>query len=728
MIRHTLQALFIFITTLFSLLSSGLASANYVGSEQCKGCHSEQYTQWQQSHHFLAMNPATKEYVLGDFNNAHFEYAGITHRFFKQGQEYLVETDNAAGKKEVFKITYVFGFTPLQQYLIKFNDGRFQTLSISWDARSLSEGGQRWFHLYPDEKITHDNPLHWTGYFQNWNSRCASCHSTNLRKNYDQDTNTYATTFSEMNVGCEACHGEADKHISWAKKPSLSSPKILPLSDGGEWRMEKGQHIAKRIDNKRPRQQTETCAACHSLRGELSDQPSTGKPFHDNYQLRLLEEPHYYPDGQINEEVYVYGSFLQSKMSQAGVVCSDCHNPHSTKLKGEGNTVCLQCHDSSQFSPSSHHQHKENTPGSFCVDCHMPEKTYMGVDPRRDHSFSLPNPINSKKHNTPNACASCHKNTETLAEDYMRLFGAPTSNQYLELLTAARLGTPKVLNHIVAYIQDKNNAPIKRATMLTELSNFPSQLAFKTSMQMLQSQHALIRRAAIGSLSYVPPEKRNGYVSLLKDPDKSVRMQLAPFLAPMPTERLPDVIHDMYADLVQEYFITHQNTADMPSAQLNLANFYLTMGAGKETEKALDQALILSPGFIPALLNKADLYRSFGQEKQSEQFIRQAIQLAPDSAAAFHALGLLQVRQNKTELALLKFKRSIELAPNNSRYRYIYAVSLQNQNNTKEAIQQLALGLKYQPYNTDMLQFIVNLLKSQGRILEAENYSSRLSL
>ena len=88
----------------------------------------------------------------------------------------------------------------------------------------------------------------------------------------------------------------------------------------------------------------ETCAQCHSRRSQIADGYEAGKPFLDYYRPALLSRPLYHADGQQRDEVYIWGSFLQSKMYARGVTCSDCHNPHSGKLRAEGNAVCATCH------------------------------------------------------------------------------------------------------------------------------------------------------------------------------------------------------------------------------------------------------------------------------------------------------------------------------------------------------------------------------------------------
>ena len=162
------------------------------------------------------MQEATQATVLGDFADASFTQYGVTSKFFRKDGRFFVRTDGADGALADFEVKYTFGVHPLQQYLIGFPDGRMQALSIAWDARPREQGGRRWFHLYPDERIDHHDPLHWTRLSQNWNFACAECHSTNLRRNYDAQGDRFATTWSDLSVGCESCHGPGSDHVTWA--------------------------------------------------------------------------------------------------------------------------------------------------------------------------------------------------------------------------------------------------------------------------------------------------------------------------------------------------------------------------------------------------------------------------------------------------------------------------------------------------------------------------------
>ena len=200
--------------------STPVAEGSFVGSAACAGCHQQQAKLWQGSQHQLAMAHATDKSVLGDFSDTTFDYFGVTSRFFRKDGKYLVETDGSDGKLATFEIKYTFGVDPLQQYLVEFADGRVQALPIAWDTRPKDQGGQRWFHLYPKEAIGHDDVLHWTKLNQNWNFMCSECHSTGVRKNYDATNDRYATTFAEISVGCEGCHGQGSRHVDWARDNS----------------------------------------------------------------------------------------------------------------------------------------------------------------------------------------------------------------------------------------------------------------------------------------------------------------------------------------------------------------------------------------------------------------------------------------------------------------------------------------------------------------------------
>ena len=286
--------------------------AEFVGTESCISCHTEQVRAWQGSHHDLAMQHADSDSVLGDFSDATFTYGKVTTTFLRRAGGYFVRTDGADGKLAEFQVRYTFGVSPLQQYLVEFPDGRVQALGVAWDTRPAADGGQRWFHLYPDAQVDHEDELHWTGPQQNWNYQCAECHSTNLTKGYDPQTRTFNTQWSEVNVACEACHGPGSNHVAWANKAEdwekmtdMGLEIALDARQSNSWQFDGDANSARRILPIAHQNETETCARCHSRRGIQSEDYIHGKAILDTHRVSRLSEGLYYPDGQIRDEVYV---------------------------------------------------------------------------------------------------------------------------------------------------------------------------------------------------------------------------------------------------------------------------------------------------------------------------------------------------------------------------------------------------------------------------------------
>src|SRR5262245_38466383 len=192
------------------------AAATYVSGQTCAGCHREQHERWKASDHALAMQPADAKAVLGNLQGATFAKDGVTSTFLMRDGQYWVRTDGPDGALRDYRIAYTFGIRPLQQYLVESRGGRYQALTIAWDSRPATAGGQRWFDLYPGEKIPHGDVLHWTAPAQNWNSMCADCHSTNLQRHYRLAEDRFDTTWTDVSVSCEACHGPGSRHVAWA--------------------------------------------------------------------------------------------------------------------------------------------------------------------------------------------------------------------------------------------------------------------------------------------------------------------------------------------------------------------------------------------------------------------------------------------------------------------------------------------------------------------------------
>ncbi len=716
-------------------------SATYVGGQACAACHKREHGLWSGSDHDLAMQVATEASVLGDFNNTTFTNFGLTSRFYKRDNKFFVRTDGPDGKLRDYEVRYTFGVTPLQQYLIEFADGRIQVLDIAWDTRPKTAGGQRWFHLHPDEKITHEDVLHWTGPYLNWNFMCAECHSTNLKKNFDLKTNTFQTTWSEINVSCEACHGPGSRHVAWAEAiargegPHDGGQKglvvLLKDPDSGTWHIDPETGSAKRSTPLRSNVQIETCARCHSRRGIIYDEYVHGRPLMDTHRPALLDERLYYPDGQILDEVYVYGSFLQSKMYRAGVACSDCHNPHSLKLHTEGNALCSRCHLSEKYDTPSHHFHKPGSPGAQCVECHMPSKNYMVVDPRRDHSMRVPRPDLSVKLGTPNACTGCHRDRSAQwAADTMTKWYGPkwaTDLHYGEALYAGREGLPGAEQALVTLAGDSSKPNIARASALSLLRRYPSPASFGAIQRGLKDDDPMVRFAALSALEIVEPKDRLRLAfPLLNDPVRTVRLEATRVLGPVPSDMMTAEERRVRDHAFTEYAESQRVNADRAGSHMNIGVLYTDRGQFDKAEAAYRTALRVDPKFFQGYVNLADLYRVQGRDPEGEAILRKGLTVAPEAASVHHALGLLLARQGRMAEAVEALGRAASLEPAYASYSYIYAVALHDVGKTQRAVAVLEKAHQRHPYDRDLLLALVTINRDRGSLDSAIRYAKKL--
>jgi tetratricopeptide (TPR) repeat protein len=730
-----------------------LATARFVGSDACAGCHAGETAAWRGSQHARAMQHATEQTVLGDFADARFRYAGIESRFFRREGRWFVRTDGAGGRLADFEIRYTFGFEPLQQYLVEFPDGRVQALSIAWDTRPKEAGGQRWFHLYPGERIDDRDELHWTRAAQNWNFMCADCHATDVRKNYDAARNRFATTWSELSVGCEACHGPGSAHLAWAQAggasavgtagvepadPTRGLTVLLDERRGVQWSLDPASGNSRRSTPRASGREIEVCAPCHARRSQVAEGYRAGAPFLDHYRPALLDPGLYHADGQQLDEVFTWGSFLQSRMQHAGVTCSDCHEPHNGRLRVEGNAVCAQCHAAQKYDSAAHHRHEPPSQssgaartaagdGTRCVDCHMPPTTYMVVDPRRDHGFRVPRPELTVSLGVPNACTACHAGRDAgWAVDVLQhWYGRQPRGfqQYASAFAAAARQSAEAGPLLAAVAGDASNPPIVRASALEALGSLPSQGSVETARALVSSADPLLRRGTIAALEPLSPGPRLAALApLLDDPLRSIRLDAAAALADALAGATP-AQRQAFERAAAEFEATHRYNADRAESRAALGNFYARQGRYEEAERGLESAITLDPGFVPAYVNLADLQRATARDADSERTLRRGLAQAGEHAALRHSLGLALVRLGRQDVALMEFARAAQLEPEDARYAYVHAVALHSAGRVAEALRELDRALALHPDDRDLLMAGAMYGGAEG----GERYARRLA-
>jgi tetratricopeptide (TPR) repeat protein len=746
------------------------AEATFVGRQTCAECHAGQMEKFQGSFHDKAMDLATDETVLGDFQNAELSHYGVTSRMFRRDKQFWIHTEGPDGKLADFEIKYVFGVDPLQQYMVEFDRtpnmpehevGRLQVLRVSWDTQA-----KKWFHLDPPdvkEKLEPDDVLHWTGTAQCWNNMCADCHSTNLQKNFYPQQGRYHTTFSEIDVSCEACHGPGSLHVQLANT-------LSPFWDRKRgYAIESLQHSTNIVE-------VEACAPCHSRRRVLAKDFQPGKPFHDFFGNETLHRLAYHADGQNLDEVYEYGSFTQSKMFHKNIRCSDCHDPHSTKLKHTGNQLCTSCHThpAGKYDSVSHHHHAPNTPGASCVECHMPHGVFMEVDARRDHGLRVPRPDLSLKHNTPNACTQCHlqdvkdlppEQREKLkhysdwllekangnepvsqaltkidaycAEAFARWY--PDSKPHKEdviapAFAAARNSDSQAGVALAKIVRQRELPDIVRATAVTELGAYvrPGAEVLNTMREALHDSSPQVRAAAIPNLETLPPDElRTAIVPLLTDKSRLVRMEAGRALTILfrrenPADErnsssgLRAQEHEQFHAALQEYLKSLEQINDRAAGHLAKGAIHENMNEFEEAEQCYRTALRLEPNITGPRSNLAALLeRRMDQSRHQAELA--ARQRKPELAVQFmEPVAAYQITVEKLRQEELKlYERDARLAPKNGAVQYRLGLNYYLNQQFAKAEMALRAAVALEPRQVDYCITLALLQEKQGRPQEA---------
>jgi predicted CXXCH cytochrome family protein len=703
---------------------------DFAGSKKCGECHKKEYDKWRGSHHDLAMAEANEKTVLGDFNDAVFERFGVTSRFYRKNGGFYVHTQGPDGKLGDFEVTYTFGAYPLQQYLVPFPGGRLQCLPLAWNVKE-----KKWYHLYPEAPIDPQDWLYWTNAGQNWNGMCAECHSTNLKKNYDVTTDSYQTTWSEINVGCEACHGPGSRHVEWAELPDMARPQTenykLMVKTGG---------ISSR-------KQVELCAPCHSRRAILGDYTHAEPNLLDSLLPSLLTEELYFPDGQILAEDYVYGSFTQSKMYRRDVRCSDCHDVHSIKLVKQGNALCLQCHREAVYDSKEHHFHKkkgekgepirskegkvlfEVGTGAECVQCHMPGRYYMGIDYRPDHSLRIPRPDLSIKLDTPNGCNRCHGDkTNRWSDQYIsKWYGPGRRAHYGTIIAAGRKQLPEARQDLIKLAGDPLYPVIVRATALSLLSAYPGNETNQAYELALMDEEALIRRTAVDQLHVSDPQRQTALLaSMLYDPVKAVRIEAARRLTEIPSPQLDEKQNEVFRTTLLEYQQAMEYSGDFAFGRYNLANLYTNL---KKPELAIENykaALDIDGRFYPAKVNLAMLYNQMGQNDKTEKLLREVVTEQPELYEVKYSLGLLLAEEKKYAEAARYLQEAAEGMPERSRVHYNLGLLLDYLGREVQAESALQRALELEPANIEYLSAIAQYYLKREMYQEAKRIAEQI--
>ena len=688
-------SLFIAVSLLFAF-SCFQIQAN---EQNCISCHQQQVSNWQKSDHAKAMDIANDINVLGNFNSVTTNHYSQKTYFYRDKEHFLIDLTEQ-NKTTTYQVKYTFGHYPLQQYLVPASGGKLQVFPFAWDSRTKSEGGQRWYPNYANEDVKPNDRLHWQQPLQNWNGMCADCHSDGLKRNFNAKSNVFNTQWDNINVGCQSCHGKMENHDKQLNGKSTShlldnkAQKKQLLS----WLMEPGGKVARlkntngELASVEEKQQQgkfmNTCFACHSLRTPLTDGFAPNTHLLQQFSPTLLAPPQYHVDGQIKEEVYVYGSFLQSKMYAEGVTCLNCHDAHTMKVKTKTNGLCLQCHNAEVYQQKTHTRHPLDSAAGQCVTCHMPETTYMGVDARRDHSFKIPRPDLSDTYATPNACSSCHsdKSNKWAATQLQQWFGKPeklssSEQAYMNLMHNSELP----LDQHLALINDDSMPEIKRATAIALLPYSTRVLSEYVVRKWVESPLPLIRLATAQIGQLLPnSDKTKSYQKLMCDEFKAVRVAAANELVGLNMHNSSN-----FTKALKELLEAAEVTSWRGEGLFNQALIKLTLQRESEAIEKLQQSIEIDPYFAASYINLADIYRRSQQVQQEQSLYNSALKRIPKSAELHYAYGMFLIRSGNKPGSVKHFKLAMQYDDTNYQYPYLYALALDSIGQTAKALAEL---------------------------------------
>ena len=682
--------------------------AMYAGSDSCRACHQSEFDRWSTSHHGLAERPVDLAKDRSAFDPPRtFHHGSRTSQALLSNQTPEVITDDRSGSQSPQKILRVIGVDPLRQFLVAGEGGRLQALELAYDPNR-----NQWFDVYGNEDRHPGEWGHWTGRGMTWNTMCAACHNTRVRKNYDPATDTYHTAMAQMSVSCESCHGPMASHVQWEKKYSAKGgkdPNPHPLSSA---------------------QMVDTCGSCHARRGDLTGDFKPGDSFFDHYMLDGVNASDtFYPDGQIHDEDYELSAFLGSKMHAAGVRCVDCHDPHSGKTLLIGNALCMRCHvgafpKAPIIDPLKHTFHRPDSAGSQCINCHMPQTTYMQRHGRHDHGFTTPDPLLTLQLGIPNACNRCHadKSADWANENASKWYGAkldrPARHRAMTV-AAARKGEDSACTGLLALLQDATQPPYWKAACVNLLAPWTARDDVRSALiSELKATDPLERTSAVRALGALveQPQVHSAFQKCVSDSARNVRISAANILQQSIDPNLP---------IGKEFLRFLAFQSDQPTGQLQEANYFASRGQADVAIQHLRTAEQWDSGSASLRREIAMTYSALGKSEDAATELETACRLDPKSAEYPYLLGLAYAELGQTQKAIASLRSAVRIDPHHARAWYNLALALRNNGDTDGALGAFAAAEGADPRDPDIPYARAALLLQLNRPQEARQAAQR---
>ena len=717
--------------TSFQLDDQSKVHAGYAGSASCKQCHEEAYNLWANSHHGLAERLPDASLDQSAFVPGHTFVHGTQQTSTRETNDhYEVTTAGLNSTQETFRVERIIAHSPLRQMLVEFPGGRLQATEAAFDPRS-----NEWFNVYGNEDRKPGEWGHWTGRGMNWNTMCATCHNTRVRKNYDTTNDVFRTAMTERGVGCEACHGPMKAHNDWQAANKNSRTKDPTLKKFSRDQM------------------FDTCAACHSRRGEITGDPKPGDSFFDHHLLSTVDESDlFYADGQVRDEDYEVSAFLGSRMFHKGVRCADCHDFHSAKVRLPGNMMCMSCHgpgatNAPIINPVTHSHHKVfgfdasgvmtnndlttykpnaiKETGGECVNCHMPQTVYMQRHSRHDHGFTIPDPLLTKQFGIPNACNRCHtdKSTDWSLTHVEKWYGDKMnrpSRARAQTIARARNGESAARDALLKMLKT-DEQDYWRAVAANMLERWVHETPVANALATkLSDTNALVRQNIIQTLATLgdntTPEIHAALTNRLNDLSRNVRVVAAQSLA-------ATISLDSLAASELRHMLDHN--ADQPAGQLQLGVFELSRGDATNALRHFQTAAkwdAFSPGIRHEL---AILLSQLGRPREALVELQEAVRLAPRDAEFRFKLALAWNELGESAKVLAELEEAVKLDPRHARAQYNLGLARNAARNPTGAIQALLAAETAEPRDAQIPYARATIHAQLGQMDAAKKAASR---
>lgn len=714
------------------VLTTTVASTDFVGSERCAECHRAQVEAWRGSTHARAGGAPGRVNVIAPFDGTPIRFADAEVIPRSSGGRFSFTVRQAGAEDRVFNVDGVVGGGHMegggtQGFLSRYADGTWRFLPFDYSRRNkaffcntIARGNRGWVTIspalaitdcvdWPPTRVIGDEPRF---------SNCQSCHGSQIRVALDTTARAYRTDMQSLGINCESCHGAGGTHIARVRDPGAVARGDIGMQPLAS--LTKDQSLA-------------TCFQCHSLKDQLRPGYASGMQLAEYYSIRLpqLGDEALQPDGRTRTFAYQEGHLYSDCYRNGGMTCTSCHDPHSQNYRdvtGAGlpgrfdDHQCTSCHASKADSVSRHTGHADNSPGSRCTACHMPylQQPELGSAipyARSDHSIPIPRPVADSAIGIVSSCKGCHtdKSATALGADVQRMFGdLKPLPQSVDALVRAKNGMERGEAAKLLLNPDEQHTQALFAGMAWFLDHHLSRDMVDLERDVITRLERLavhpdddITAVALASLHLSrgsEPRTRQFLIAALDslgEREARVRSRWGVVMG-----YLADKARSTGDQAGAAALYRRAREVDPANARVPL-NLGLALNDARDHAGAVEayqQSLALDPRQPLTLVNLGIALAARNDMNGAVAAYRRAIALNPREPLAWFNLAATQAGQGAPDSAITNFVRAADLDPSLAVANFYAARLLMDLGNQAGALRQLETGLRFDPSATEARQ------------------------